>query len=102
MSWSEFKWKCQAARFAPMAPAAFEKMMTEGIAREQAEPGTGFRFTNGKDATSICIPQYEKAFVRLMGEAMALDYSRCGWGEAEAEELAAALADAQARGVGGR
>ena len=29
------------------SPDAFERMLTEGMAREKAAPGTGFRFTNG-------------------------------------------------------
>ena len=97
-----FTIKCQASRFAPMAPAAFEALLTEGVAREQAAAGTGIKFTNGKDATAICIPQYEEAFERLLGGAGMLNYDNCGWGQAEAEELAASLAEAQKRGVDGK
>ena len=30
-----------------MSPDAFERHLTEGMAREAASAGTGFRFTNG-------------------------------------------------------
>ena len=35
------------ARTAPLSPDAFERKLTEGMAREKEAPGTGFRFTNG-------------------------------------------------------
>ena len=69
----------------------------DGMAREEAAPGTGFRFTSGKDATKICIPQYREGFLRLMGgRGVLLNFARCGWGDEEVKTLAAALAYAQA------
>jgi len=69
----------------------------DGMAREEAAPGTGFRFTSGKDATKICIPQYREGFLRLMGgRGVLLNFARCGWGHEEVKTLAAALAYAQA------
>ena len=46
---------CMASRSALLSPDAFEAMLRKGMAREAAEAGTGFRFTNGKDATAVCI-----------------------------------------------
>ena len=56
------------------------------------------RFTNGKDATAICIPQYERGFARLMAAATALDYAGLGWGEEAAADFAAAIEYAHAHG----
>ena len=64
--WIDLALACQAGRFAPQAPDAFEAMLRAGMAREAEEPGSGYRFTNGKDATAICIPQYREGFLRLM------------------------------------
>ena len=64
--------------------------------REKAEAGSGYRFTNGKDATAICIPQYKEGFLRLMPKEGALAFFACGWGDAEVRELAASLAYAHA------
>ena len=88
-----------AGRFAPQAPDAFEAMLTAGMEREAAEAGSGFRFTNGKDATAICIPQYKEGFLRLMAKEGMLAFAGCGWGDAEVRELAAALAYAHAAGA---
>jgi len=79
------------ARTAPLSPDAFEADMRAGMAREASAPGTGFRFTNGKDATNVCLPQYRKAFVRLMRGAGQLSYFNCGWGDEEAAVLCDAL-----------
>ena len=70
-----------------------------GMEREKAEAGSGFRFTNGKDATAICIPQYKEGFLRLMAKEGQLNFGWCGWGDAEVRELAAALAYAHAAGA---
>ena len=59
--WMDVQMACKANRLPPQPPDAFEAMMREGMAREQAAAGTGIRFTNGKDATDICIPQYRAA-----------------------------------------
>ncbi len=73
--------------------------MLAGMTREEAEAGTGFRFTNGKDATSVCIPQYRKAFVRLVGAAKMLLYFSCGWGDEEAAVVCDALLWAHENGA---
>ena len=83
-------------RQAPLAPDAFEAMLREGMERESAEAGTGFRFTNGKDATAVCIPQYREGFLRLMAAGGHLNFSMCSWGDAQVQVLAAALVYAQA------
>ena len=80
---------CKGARRPPLAADAFEQLM-----RDNLESGA-FKFTNGKDATNVCIPQYAEAFTRLLGTSKELYYSRLGWGAAEGEQLAAALACAQ-------
>ena len=80
---------CKGARRPPLAADAFERLM-----RDNLESGA-FKFTNGKDATNVCIPQYEEAFKRLLGTSKVLYYDNLGWGAAEGEQLAAALAFAQ-------
>ena len=80
---------CKGARRPPLAADAFEQLM-----RDNLESGA-FKFTNGKDATNVCIPQYAEAFTRLLGTSKLLGYARLGWGAAEGEQLAAALACAQ-------
>ena len=80
---------CKGARRPPLAADAFERLM-----RDNLESGA-FKFTNGKDATNVCIPQYAEAFTRLLGTSKMLGYARLGWGAAEGEQLAAALACAQ-------
>ena len=95
--WQDLEMTCKASRAAPLPPDAFEAMLRDGMAREEAAPGSGFRFTNGKDATNICIPQYREGFLRLMGgEGVLLNFAGCGWGDEEVKTLAAALAYAQA------
>ena len=95
--WQDLVMTCQASRAAPLPPDAFEAMLRDGMAREEAAPGSGFRFTNGKDATNICIPQYREGFLRLMGgRGVLLNFDLCGWGDEEVKTLAAALAYAQA------
>jgi Leucine-rich repeat (LRR) protein len=47
----------------------------------------------------VCIPQYRRGFERLWRGASMLNYSRCGWGDADAEELAGALEWAHAQGI---
>ena len=97
--WLSLEVACRAGRAPPLAPDAFEAMLREGVAREAAVPGTGFRFTNGKDATAICIPQYREGFLRLLRGGGMLAFDRCGWGDAEVRVLAAALAYAHANGA---
>ena len=84
---------CKGARRPPLAADAFERLM-----RDNLESGA-FKFTNGKDATNVCIPQYAEAFTRLLGTSKYLGYLKLGWGAAEGEQLAAALASAQRMGT---
>ena len=84
---------CMGARRPPLAADAFERLM-----RDNLESGA-FKFTNGKDATNVCIPQYAEAFKRLLGTSKMLGYACLGWGAAEGEQLAAALACAQRMGT---
>ena len=95
--WEGIRDQCAANRPAPMAPDEFEAMIRDGMEVERAEPGTGIKFTNGKDATNVVIPQYEAGFLRLMREASELHYARLGWGDDEAQTLARAFAYAHAR-----
>jgi len=102
LNWYVLADTCRASRTAPVSPGVFKQMLEEGMDREKAVAGSGIVFTNGKDATSICIPQYEEAFMRLFASAKALSYSELGWGEAAAEELAVAFQYLHARtgGIG--
>ena len=54
---------------------------------------------NGKDVTSICIPQYKEAFFRLMSSGGLLYFRECKWTDAEVKQLAAALQCAHAEGA---
>ena len=54
---------------------------------------------NGKDATSICIPQYREAFYRLMSSGGTLNFGFCKWTDAHVKQLAAALQHAHAEGA---
>ena len=82
-----------------MAPNEFEAKIRDGIKKEEEAPGSGIKFTNGKDATEIVIPQYEKGFLRLMGEASEMTYNKLGWGDEEVQTLARAFAHAHAKGA---
>ena len=44
------------------------------------------RAQNGKDATSICIPQYKEAFMRLMSSGGKLEFGGCKWTDAEVKQ----------------
>ena len=96
--WTNLLQSCAVGRDAPLAPDAFESMLREGMAQEMATPGTGYRFTNGKDATSICIPQYHHAFLRLMKREGDMSYGNCGIGDVGVQMLASSLAFAHAAG----
>ena len=94
--WKDLEMTCQESRSALLPPDVFEAMLRDGMAREASEAGKGFRFTNGKDATAVCIPQYREAFLRLMriGHGYVgsiLGFDNCGWGDDQARMLAAAL-----------
>mmetsp|Transcript_69021 Transcript_69021/g.136807 ORF Transcript_69021/g.136807 Transcript_69021/m.136807 type:complete len:271 (-) Transcript_69021:108-920(-) len=90
-SWLDIRTECVASRPAPMAPDAFEAMLLAGVEKEAAKAGSGIKFTSGKDLTDVVIPQYKQSFLRLMGGAETLWYDSLGWGDQEAEALAAAL-----------
>ena len=97
--WDGIGDQCAARRPAPMAPDEFEAMIRHGMEDERAAPGTGIKFTNGKDATDVVIPQYAEGFVRLMREASELTYAGLGWGVDEAQTLARAFAYAHTKGA---
>ena len=99
LDWTDVFRACQSDRLAPLAPDGFEALMREGMAREQAAAGTGIRFTNGKDATDVCIPQYREAFLRLMSMGGLLGFEYCAWADADVAQLAAALRHAHAAGA---
>jgi len=91
ISWFDFATECTATRFAPLAPPAFEAMLREGIAAEEATAGTGISFTDSSDASTACVPQYTRAFLRNTISAAELSYHACFWGHAEAKVLARSL-----------
>ena len=97
--WEHLVMACKAGRLPPQPPDAFESVLREGMAREEAAAGTGFRFTNGKDATAICIPQYREAFLRLMALGGMLVFNSVRSSDAEALELFASLKYAHAEGA---
>ena len=90
---------CVGGHLAPLTPDAFARMMRDGMATEKQSPGCGLRFTNGKDATAVCIPQYETGFKRLFANAEAMNFGGCRWGDEELASLAAALAWADDHGA---
>ena len=99
-TWAEVVLHCMGARTPPLSPDAFEANMRAGMAREASAPGTGFRFTNGKDATTVCIPQYREAFLRLVSGAEGLRYGgRGSWGDDKAAVLCDALLWAHTNGA---
>ena len=118
LSWDNVITACTANRLAPLTPPEFETMMTDGMAsgeikftvrRPPLEPpicalvlrwmDRVSRAQNGKDATSICIPQYREAFYRLMSSGGILGFSNCSWTDAHVKQLAAALQHAHAEGA---
>ena len=96
-SWFDIIEMCASEREPPMAPDEFEKMMLSGVEREAAKPGTGIRFTCGKDLTDVVLPQYSSAFLRLMGSASELDYANLGWTDRDMDTLITALTYAASR-----
>ena len=97
--WESIRDQCSAKRPAPMAPDAFEAMIRTGMELEKTTPGEGIKFTNGKDATAVVIPQYQQGFVRLMRNATYMAYANLGWGDAEMQTLAGAFEFAHANGA---
>ena len=82
--WRGLTEECSASRPAPMLPAAFAAMVRDGMRDGSV------CFTNGKDATEVVIPQYERGFDHLMATAVEFDLRDLGWGDAEASTFAAA------------
>ena len=97
-SWSGIRDQCKVSREAPIAPDAFERLLRDGVAREEADPGTGIKFTSGNDLTKVVIPQYKNGFLKLMGEATALMYTSLGWGDEAMQQLSSAFMYAHANG----
>lgn len=98
-TWDDICDQCTTRRPAPMAPDVFEQMIRDGMTRERAQPGTGVRFTNGKDATEVIIPQYTTGFLRLMREAKYIAYVGLHWGDEELCALAGAIRYAHLQGL---
>merc|ERR1712151_771365 len=73
--------------------------MRDGMAREAETAGTGFCFTNGTDATNICIPQYREAFLRLIRAEGELAFFGCSWTDEDMAQLAIALKHAHTAGA---
>ena len=70
-------------------------MMREGVV---AAEGERIVFTSGKDLTEVTLPQYRTAFLRVLGNTKALDFSGLGWHDCDIRQLAAALAFAGSKG----
>lgn len=97
--WQDVVVKCRAGRLAPLTPDAFDEMLRKGIAREAVATGSGVRFTNGKDATHVCIPQFREAFLRLFSKAERLLFGDIAWTDADVRQLAVALIFAHEAGA---
>ena len=85
--WDDLRGRCMASRAAPVSPDEFAKVMREGMEQEKASPGTGINFTNGRNATAVCIPQHKTGFLKLVGNAEKLEYLSLGWGDEEVAVL---------------
>ena len=92
LKWEVVVHHCKANRRAPMAPDAFEEMMHEGVGKEEAHPGTGIKFTSGKDLKGVVIPQYRQCVLRLFSKCTYLDYVGLRWRDEQATQLAGLLA----------
>ena len=94
----DFVRECRAERPPPMSPDAFEAMMRQGVATEEATPGSGIKFTSGKDLAKVIIPQYKEGFLRLLGASEGLEYGHLSFGDQGVKMMLAALAYAEAHG----
>jgi len=77
-------------------------MFEDGIRQEALVPGTGIKFTNNKDATSVCIPQYAEAFFARMSQLGIdgkLELTDLRWGDGDLQQLADAMVVAHAKGA---
>ena len=99
IDWYDIREACKTSRPLPMAPDAFEAMMREGIANQEASPGSGIVFTNGKDATEVVIPQFKKGFLFLFSEVPHLEYYDLGWLDSDLAVLLQCLEYAQNHGA---
>jgi hypothetical protein len=83
--------QCTMSREPPMRPDEFEQMLRKGVDDETQEKGKGIVFTSNKDLTEVIIPQFRLAFLRLMGQAQKLIYTKLGWGDEELEKMISTL-----------
>ena len=90
-TWLDLCGRCAADRKPPIAPDAFEQMLVEGVAAEQISPGSGIKFTSGKDLTDVVIPQYRSGFLHLFKKADLLEFSGLRWGSDGFTQVAASL-----------
>ena len=97
--WAAIVTAAKASRPPPMVPNDFEAMLRAGVEAEAAAPGSGIRFTSGKDLFDAVIPQYRLCFLRLFGSAEELNFEGLDWGCAEVEALVTALFYARAHGA---
>lgn len=91
--WPGVRMECAAHRPPPMTPIEFESMIHSGLSAGSV------KFTNGKDATEIVIPQYARGFYRLMHDAVEFDYADLEWGDEDVIKLAEALTYAHKLGA---
>jgi len=82
----------KANRPAPIAPDAFHRMLTSGVA------DGSIKFTNSGD-TDVVARIYERAFLDEMSGAKVLDYRFLEWGDEQLTSLSAALVYAHDHGA---
>ena len=82
----------KANRPAPIAPDAFHRMLTSGVA------DGSIKFTNSGD-TEVVARIYERAFLDEMSGAGELAYGGLGWGDEQLTSLSAALVYAHDHGA---
>eukprot|EP00966_Prymnesium_polylepis_P260344 6013961-Prymnesium_polylepis.1 len=68
-------------------------------ARRCSRALAGIKFTSGKDATDVCIPQYKEGFLKLIGAANELSYGGLGWGDEKVDVLTKPLVYAHGKGA---
>ena len=92
MDVGELVWNGTANRPAPMAPDAFHRMLTSGVA------DGSIKFTCSGD-TEVVARIYERAFLDEMSGAESLDYMNLEWGDEQLTSLSAALVYAHDHGA---
>ncbi len=91
--WLQAQRMCRTqGRLAPMAPDAFERMMSGGVASGE------IRFTSNADLDGIVLPNYRNGFIDALASVRKLKYDDLGWGDAQMATLAGALAFGHAHG----